>query len=102
MRSHVASPAFQCIRDVRGGAGFARLALANFICDDLHVIVVWLNYIRVCSSNMATGFEEILAIHHLSEGDLNRVCSKEHRDEFTKRIIDWKAVGAARPLSYVS
>ena len=40
-------------------------------------------------------FEEILAIHRLSERDLSQVCSKEHRDELTKRINDWKAVGAA-------
>ena len=44
---------------------------------------------------MAAGFEDILAKYHLSEGDLNCVCSKEHRDELTKRINDWKAVGAA-------
>ena len=44
---------------------------------------------------MSTSFEEILAIHRLSEGDLSQVCSKEHRDELTKRINDWKAVGAA-------
>ena len=46
-------------------------------------------------ASMSTSFEEILAIHRLSEGDLSQVCSKEHRDEFTKRINDWKAVGAA-------
>ena len=44
---------------------------------------------------MSTSLGEILAIHHLSEGDLSQVCSKEHRDELTKRINDWKAVGAA-------
>ena len=46
---------------------------------------------------MATrsNLEEILAIHRLDEGDLNQVCSKESRDEFTKRIKNWKAVGAA-------
>ena len=43
---------------------------------------------------MATGFEEILSIHRLSEEDLNQICSKEHRDEFIKRIKDWKVVGA--------
>ena len=40
-------------------------------------------------------FEEILAIHRLSERDLSQVCSKEHRDELTKRINDWKVVGTA-------
>ena len=44
---------------------------------------------------MSTSFEEILAIHRLSEGDLSQVCSKEHRNELTKRINDWKAVGDA-------
>ena len=44
---------------------------------------------------MATSFEEILAIHCLSEEYLTRICSKEHRDEFTKRMKDWKAVGIA-------
>ena len=44
---------------------------------------------------MATSLEEILAIHRLEESDLNRICSKEHREEFTKRIKQWKAVGAA-------
>ena len=47
---------------------------------------------------MAAGFEdihEILALHRLSEGDLDKLCSKEHRDELTKRMKDWKAVGAA-------
>ena len=43
----------------------------------------------------STSFEEILSIHRLSEGDLNQVYSKEHRDELTKKINDWKAVGAA-------
>ena len=40
-------------------------------------------------------FEEILAIHCRSGGNLTRMCSKEHRDELTKRMKDWKAVGAA-------
>ena len=44
---------------------------------------------------MATSFEEILANHRLSDEYLTRICSKEHRDELTKRIKDWKAVGAA-------
>ena len=44
---------------------------------------------------MATSFEEVLAIHSLSEENLILLCSKEHRDEFTKRMKDWKAVGAA-------
>ena len=44
---------------------------------------------------MATSFKEILAIHCLSEEHLAQICSKEHRDEFTKRIKNWKAVGAA-------
>ena len=44
---------------------------------------------------MATSFEEILAIHCLSEEPLTEICSKEHRDELTKRMKDWKAVGAA-------
>ena len=44
---------------------------------------------------MATSFEEILTIHCLSEEYLTRICSKEHRDEFTKRMKDWKAAGAA-------
>ena len=37
--------------------------------------------------------EETLAIHRLDEGDLDQICSKEHREEFTKRIKDWKVVG---------
>ena len=37
----------------------------------------------------------ILAIHRLDERNLNRACSNEHRNELTKRIKDWKAVGAA-------
>ena len=44
---------------------------------------------------MATSFEEILAIDCLSEDYLTRICSKEHRDELTKRMKNWKAVGAA-------
>ena len=44
---------------------------------------------------MATNFEEIIAIHCLREEHLTRICSKEHRDELTKRMKDWKAVGAA-------
>ena len=46
---------------------------------------------------MATksNLEDILAIYRLDERDLKRPCSKEHRDELTKRIKDWKAVGAA-------
>ena len=44
---------------------------------------------------MATSFEEILAIHYLSEEYLTRICSKEHRDELTKRMKNWKAAGVA-------
>ena len=44
---------------------------------------------------MTTDFEEFLAIHCLSEEYLTRTCSKEHRDELTKRMKDWKAAGAA-------
>ena len=44
---------------------------------------------------MATDFEEILTIHCLSEEYLTRICSKEHKDKFTKRMKNWKAVGAA-------
>jgi hypothetical protein len=44
---------------------------------------------------MDTSFEEILAIHCLSEEYLTQICSKEHKDEFAKRMKDWKAVGAA-------
>jgi hypothetical protein len=44
---------------------------------------------------MTTSFEEILAIHCLSEAYLTQICSKEHKDEFAKRMKDWKAVGAA-------
>ena len=43
----------------------------------------------------SSSFEEILANHSLSEEYLTRICSKEHRDELTKRMKDWKAVGAA-------
>ena len=44
---------------------------------------------------MATSFEEILTIHCLSEEYLTRICSKEHKDKFSKRMKNWKAVGAA-------
>ena len=43
--------------------------------------------------------EEILAIHCLSEGDLNQIYSKEHRDELINKIKDWKVVGAALGFS---
>ena len=39
--------------------------------------------------------KDILAIHRLDERNLNQACSKEHRDELTRRIKDWKAVGTA-------
>ena len=44
---------------------------------------------------MATNLKGILANNRLDERDLDQICSKEHRDEFIKRIKDWKAVGAA-------
>ena len=46
---------------------------------------------------MATrsNLEEILAIHGLEERDLDQKCSIEHREEFAKRIKNWKVVGAA-------
>ena len=44
---------------------------------------------------MATSLEEILAVHHLDRRYLNQICSKERRDELTKRIKDWKTVGVA-------
>ena len=43
----------------------------------------------------SSSFEEILAIHCLCEENLTRICLKEHKDEFAKRIKDWKVVGAA-------
>ena len=42
-----------------------------------------------------SSLEEIFVIHRLDERDLNQLCSKEHREEFTKRIKNWKAVGDA-------
>ena len=39
--------------------------------------------------------KNILANYRLNERDLKQTCSKEHRDELTRRINDWKAVGAA-------
>ena len=39
--------------------------------------------------------KDILANYCLNEKDLKQVCSKEHRNELTKRINDWKAVGVA-------
>ena len=49
------------------------------------------------SVQMATksSLKHILATYRLDERDLKQVCSKEHRDEFATRIVDWKAVGAA-------
>ena len=44
---------------------------------------------------MATSLKEILITHGLNEKDLGEICSNEHRDELTKTITDWKAVGAA-------
>ena len=52
-------------------------------------------YFAFTEASMSISFEEFLANHRLSKGDLSHVCSKEHRDELTKRINDWKAVGAA-------
>ena len=49
--------------------------------------------ISLCS--MATNLKKILTTHGLNEKDLGQICSKEHRDELTKTIKDWKAVGAA-------
>ena len=43
--------------------------------------------------------DDILTARHLDRRDLQRVCSKVHRDEFSKRIRDWKAVGTALGLS---
>ena len=45
---------------------------------------------------MATksNLKDIFAIYRLDERDLKQACSKEHKDEFIKRIKDWKAVGA--------
>ena len=45
---------------------------------------------------MATksSLKDILVIYRLDERDLKQTCSKEHKDEFIKRIKDWKAVGA--------
>ena len=49
------------------------------------------------SVQMATksSLKHILATYRLGERDIKQVCSKEHRDEFATRIVDWKAVGAA-------
>ena len=46
---------------------------------------------------MATksNLKDILAIYRLDERDLKQACSKEHKDEFTKKIKDWKVMGAA-------
>ena len=45
---------------------------------------------------MATksSLKHILATYRLDERDLKQTCSKEHRNEFATRIVDWKAVGA--------
>ena len=43
--------------------------------------------------------DDFLTAHRLDRRDLQRVCSKVHRDEFSKRIRDWKAVGTALGLS---
>ena len=42
----------------------------------------------------STALSEILAVHGLSENGLRRTLSKEHRQELTERIENWKAVGA--------
>ena len=46
---------------------------------------------------MATSYslKDVLAIHRLDEGNLNQTCSQQHKDELTKRIKNWKAVGVA-------
>ena len=43
---------------------------------------------------MSTTLSEILAVHGLDENDLKRTLSKEHRQELTERIENWKALGA--------
>ena len=43
---------------------------------------------------MSNNLDDFLTAHRLDRRDLRRICSKEHRDEFAKRIRDWKAVGA--------
>ena len=43
---------------------------------------------------MSTTLSEILAVHGLDKNDLRRTLSKEHRQELTERIENWKAVGA--------
>ena len=43
---------------------------------------------------MSTTLSDILAVHGLDENDLRRTLSKEHRQELTERIENWKAVGA--------
>ena len=43
--------------------------------------------------------DDFLTAHCLDRRHLQRVCSKVHRDEFSKRIRDWKAVGTALGLS---
>ena len=65
------------IYTLRGGAGY-RLNI-----DPLRAMVTKAN------------LKDILDIHHLDERGLKQACPKEHRDELTKRIKDWKAVGAA-------
>ena len=42
----------------------------------------------------STALSEVLAVHGLDENDLMRTLSKEHRQELTERIENWKAVGA--------
>ena len=71
---------------------------AKLFCSRDFCMTTNANYIYfACTrqNSMTTSLEEVLAIHRFREGDLSLVCSREHRDEFTKRIKDWKAVGAA-------
>ena len=43
---------------------------------------------------MSTTLSDILAVQGLDENALRRTLSKEHRQELTERIENWKAVGA--------
>ena len=54
----------------------------------------------LCTIKEMSGLDDFLAAHRLDRRDLQRVCSKVHRDEFSKRINrDWKAVGTVLGLS---
>ena len=44
---------------------------------------------------MSDTLSQTLAVHGLSESNLTRTVSKAHRQEFIKKIVDWKVVGAA-------